>query len=284
TNGVPVTGIGTATNTQKFYSLAVPAGATGLSFTTSGGTGDVDLYVRFGSSPTLTAYDCRPYINGNAETCTISAAQAGTYYVMLNAYSTFSGVTLTGAYTGGGGGGIDHLVINEVEYDEVGTDAGEFVEIYNGTGAAVSLSGYSLVLVNGGTNTSYLTQSLAGAGTLAAGQYLVVGNSSVTAAAGALKINFASGTDKIQNGSPDGVALINGSTLVDALSYEGSITAAVITGVGTVSLVEGTALASSVSDSNTITRSLCRYPNGTDTGNASTDWALRSVVTPGAAN
>ena len=183
TNGVPVTGIGTATNTQKFYSLTVPAGATGLSFTTSGGTGDVDLYVRFGSSPTLTAYDCRPYINGSAETCTISAAQAGTYYVMLNAYATFSGVTLTGAYTGGGSGGTDHLVINEVEYDEVGTDDGEFVEIYNGTGAAVSLSGYSLVLVNGGTNTTYLTQSLSGAGTLAAGQYLVVGNSSVTPAA-----------------------------------------------------------------------------------------------------
>ncbi|MEO7591436.1 MAG: M4 family metallopeptidase, partial [Byssovorax sp.] len=283
TNGVPVTGIATATNTQKFYSLAVPAGATGLSFSINGGTGDADLYVRFGSSPTLTAYDCRPYINGSAETCTISAAQAGTYYVMLNAYATFSGLTLTGSYNGGGGT-TGHLVINEVEYDEAGTDSGEFVEIYNGTGAAVSLSGYSLVLVNGGTSTSYLTQSLSGAGTLAAGQYLVVGNPTVTAAAGALKVNFAAGNDKIQNGAPDGVALINGSTLVDALSYEGNITAAAITGVGTVSLVEGTALASSVADSNTVTKSLCRYPNGTDTGNASTDWTLRSVVTPGAAN
>jgi vibriolysin len=281
TNGVPVTGIGTST--QVFYSLAVPAGATGLSFTISGGTGDADLYVRFGSSPTLTAYDCRPYIGGSAETCTISAAQAGTYYVMLNAFATFSGVKLTGSYTGGSAG-TGHLVINEVEYDEIGTDSGEFVEIYNGTSAPVNLSGYSLVLVNGDTSTSYLTQSLSSAGTLAAGQYLVVGNPSVTAAAGALKINFSAGSDKIQNGAPDGVALINGSTLVDAISYEGSITAASITGVGTVSLVEGTALAASVADSNTATKSLARYPNGTDTGNASTDWTLRSVVTPGAAN
>ena len=80
------------------------------------------------------------------------------------------------------------------------------------------------------------------------------------------------------------MALINGSTLVDAISYEGSITAASITGVGTVSLVEGTALAASVEDSNTAAKSLARYPNGTDTENASTDWTLRSVVTPGAAS
>ncbi len=292
-NGVAVTGLGASSGSQKFYSLVVPTGATGLSFTISGGTGDSDLYVRFGSSPTLSSYDCRPYASGNAETCTISNVQAGTYYVMLNAYTTYSGLTLKGAFTdagggtggtGGGGTGTGHLVINEVEYDESGTDNAEFVEIYNGTSAAVSLSGYSLVFVNGGTNTSYLTQSLSAAGSLAAGQYLVVGNASVAAAAGALKISFASGNDKIQNGAPDGVALISGSTLVDALSYEGSITAAAITGVGTVSLVEGTALPASVADSNTATKSLCRYPNGTDNDNASTDWALRTTVTPGSAN
>jgi serine protease len=46
-------------------------------------------------------YDCRPYANGNAETCNIATAQAGTYYVRLKAYSTFSGVSLTGSYTSG---------------------------------------------------------------------------------------------------------------------------------------------------------------------------------------
>jgi PKD repeat protein len=57
------------------------------------------MYVRFGSEPTDTVYDCRPYVNGNAETCNIATAQAGTYYVNLKAYTTFSGVSLTGSYT-----------------------------------------------------------------------------------------------------------------------------------------------------------------------------------------
>jgi hypothetical protein len=71
----------------------------------SGGTGDADMYVKFGSAPTDTSYDCRPYKSGNAETCTFATAQAGTYYVRLKAYSTFSGVSLKGDYTTGGGGG-----------------------------------------------------------------------------------------------------------------------------------------------------------------------------------
>ncbi|MCW8878168.1 MAG: PPC domain-containing protein, partial [Kangiellaceae bacterium] len=70
----------------------------------NGGSGDADLYVRFGSKPTTSDYDCRPYESGNAETCTISNIQAGTYYVMIRGYSAFSGVSLTASYTEGGGG------------------------------------------------------------------------------------------------------------------------------------------------------------------------------------
>jgi vibriolysin len=105
TNGVAKTGIGAATGASVNYTLVVPAGATGLKFVTSGGTGDLDMYVKFGSAPTDTVYDCRPYTSGNAETCTIATAQAGTYYVRLKAYSTFSGASLTGSFTTGGGGG-----------------------------------------------------------------------------------------------------------------------------------------------------------------------------------
>ncbi|RYZ40812.1 MAG: peptidase M4 [Myxococcaceae bacterium] len=101
TNNVAVTGLSDAAGNNKFYTLAVPAGSTALTFTTSGGTGDVDLYVRFGSAPDSATYDCRPYASGNAETCTITNIQAGTYYVMLNAYSAYSGLTLKGSYTGG---------------------------------------------------------------------------------------------------------------------------------------------------------------------------------------
>jgi len=79
--------------------MVVPAGASNLKFVMSGGTGDADLYVKFGSAPTDTVYDCRPYLSGNAETCTIATAQAGTYYVRVKAFSTFSGVSLTGSYS-----------------------------------------------------------------------------------------------------------------------------------------------------------------------------------------
>jgi len=105
TNGVAATGIAVATvGGTVTYTLAVPAGATGLSFAMSGGTGDADMYVRFGSAPTTTTYDCRPYLSGNNETCNITTAQTGTYYVMLRAYSAFSGVSLVGNYSTGGGG------------------------------------------------------------------------------------------------------------------------------------------------------------------------------------
>ncbi len=99
-NGVAVTGLSAGMGLQtQTYRLVVPAGATNLTFVTSGGTGDADLFVKFGSAPTTSSYDCRPYIGGNAETCTIANVQAGTYFVMLRAYSTFSGVSLTGSYT-----------------------------------------------------------------------------------------------------------------------------------------------------------------------------------------
>jgi hypothetical protein len=104
TNGVPVTGISGALNSQQNWTMAVPAGASNLVFQISGGSGDADLYVRFGSAPTLTTYTCRPYLNGNNETCTIPAPSTGTYHVMLHAYSAFSGVSLVGSYTAGGGG------------------------------------------------------------------------------------------------------------------------------------------------------------------------------------
>lgn len=97
-NGVPVSGLSGAKDAAVKYTMAVPAGATNLKFVTSGGTGDADLYVKFGSEPTTSSYDCRPYKSGNAETCTIATAKAGTYYVMVRGYAAFSGLSLTGSY------------------------------------------------------------------------------------------------------------------------------------------------------------------------------------------
>jgi serine protease len=97
--GVTISNLSASTGGELRYTMEVPAGATNLSFAISGGTGDADLYVRFGSAPTTSAYDCRPYLSGNNETCNIAAPQAGTYHVMVRAYSAFSGVSLVGNYT-----------------------------------------------------------------------------------------------------------------------------------------------------------------------------------------
>jgi len=177
------------------------------------------------------------------------------------------------------------LVINEVDYDNVGTDSLEYIEIYNG-GGPVNLTGYKLVLVNGSNSTVYSTIDLSAAGTLAAGGYLVVGSDAalLLAPGSAKTISLGSGTDYIQNGSPDGVALVSATALVDALSYEGSITAVTIPVIGVVSLVEAPVLSSSVADSNTVQGSLCRIPNGADTNHANSDWAFSTTPTPGAAN
>jgi vibriolysin len=105
TNGVAVSNLSGSTGNKKYYTLEVPAGQTSLKFDTTGGTGDVDLYVRYGSVPGTSAYDCRPYASGNVESCPFTNPQAGTWYVMLHAYSSYSGTSLKGTYGGGGGGG-----------------------------------------------------------------------------------------------------------------------------------------------------------------------------------
>ena len=100
-----VTGLAASTGNSVNYTLSVPSGASDLVFTLSGGTGDADMYVKFGSAPTDTSYDCRPYQGGNAESCSFAAPSAGTWYVRVKAYSTYSGVSLLGDYSTGGGGG-----------------------------------------------------------------------------------------------------------------------------------------------------------------------------------
>ena len=156
------------------------------------------------------------------------------------------------------------LVLNEVDYDQVGADAAGFVEIANTGDAAATLDGVALVLVNGGDGAEYARKDLTG--TLAAGAHLVVD------------------VDP-QNGAPDGLALVDTSagTLLDALSYEGAITAATI-GSATFDLVEGTLLPADVADSNTVDATLARIPDGQDGDDAAADWAYTTTPTPGAAN
>ena len=101
-----MTGVSGATGSQQYWTLAVPAGATDLKFVTSGGTGDADMYVKFGSAPTTTAMTAVRKAATNAETCNIATAQAGTYHVLILRLQRRSpAVSLTGSYTRRGGGG-----------------------------------------------------------------------------------------------------------------------------------------------------------------------------------
>ena len=154
------------------------------------------------------------------------------------------------------------LVINEVDYDQVGTDGNGFVEIKNAGVAAADLSNVDLVAVNGGDSSEYDRVALTG--TLAAGGHLDL-------------------AIELQNGAPDGLALLEGTTLLDALSYEGGINAASVGGQ-TYNLVEGTVLPTAVEDSNTVAGSLIRNPDGKDTNDAAADWAFTTTITRGAAN
>ena len=104
-DGQAKTGLSGAASVQDFYTMTVPSGATNVTFTMSGGTGDADLYVRAGSKPSTTTYDCRPYKGGNSEECSIDNPTAGTYHVMLRGYSAYTGVSLVGNITGGSTGG-----------------------------------------------------------------------------------------------------------------------------------------------------------------------------------
>lgn len=166
------------------------------------------------------------------------------------------------------------LVINEVDYDQtINPDSGEFVEILNVTSAAIDLTNADLVFTGSTTETLRVPLS----GTLAPGAFLVAGNSAVVPTPA-----FIFANNSMINATA-GVMILDTSTCgqIDAVSYEGSVTAATVTGCGgTFNLVEGTPTGANDSG----TGSLVRYPDGTDTGNASADWGVASLVTPGAGN
>jgi hypothetical protein len=99
TNGVPVTGLSGSAGAGQYFKIDVPAGQDSLQISTSGGTGDVDLYVKRGSLPTTTSYDYRPYKVGNNETVEVDNPASGTWYIMLRGYTNYSGVTLEATYS-----------------------------------------------------------------------------------------------------------------------------------------------------------------------------------------
>ncbi|NHI06578.1 protease [Streptomyces sp. KO7888] len=86
------------TGNYAYLYLYVPAGTTQLKITTSGGTGDADLYYSTSGWPGTTSYTQRATGSGNSHTLTISNPPAGANYISLHAVSSFSGVTVSSAY------------------------------------------------------------------------------------------------------------------------------------------------------------------------------------------
>ena len=98
--------------------------------------------------------------------------------------------------------------INELHYDNSGTDVNEGVEVA-GT-AGLDLNGWSLVAYNGANGTAYKAVSLSG---------------TVPDEGSGYGIAWFD-IDGLQNGSPDGIALVDDAgTVVQFLSYEGTLTA-----------------------------------------------------------
>ncbi len=98
-NGVPVSGLAAKAGGELRFTMQVPADATGLQFATSGGSGDADLYVKYGAPPTLSDYDCASTSPTTSESCAIQSVQGGTYYVLVEAYAQINNVSLTGSYS-----------------------------------------------------------------------------------------------------------------------------------------------------------------------------------------
>ena len=102
------------------------------------------------------------------------------------------------------------VFINEIHYDNDGADTGEAIEIAGAAGTDVT--GWSIVRYNGNGGAPYGTDALSGVVVDQQGGF------------GTFIIEYPS--NGLQNGAPDGVALVDaGGTVIQFLSYEGSFTA-----------------------------------------------------------
>ncbi len=153
-NGVPLTGLSANTKKWLHYQIDVPSGSSNLIMTTSGGSGDADMYTRFGSQPNKRNYDCRSDEDGNNEECTVSSPATGTYYISLRAYETFSNVSLTASYSDGGSGGGDKTFIITAVQDNLDNQ-----DMYDIADGLVGL-GYTKSVEDTNVSSSELTDYL----------------------------------------------------------------------------------------------------------------------------
>jgi len=98
-SGVPVSNISSQIDNNLYYKIEVPdEGYKNLSILIWSEQGDCDLYVKYGSLPDLDDYDYCPYLEGSNEEIFIDDPKPGTWYIMLNAYQSFSDLSLQATY------------------------------------------------------------------------------------------------------------------------------------------------------------------------------------------
>ncbi|PZF82089.1 ExeM/NucH family extracellular endonuclease [Jiangella anatolica] len=137
-----------------------------------------------------------------------------------------AGATLAAAPVLSAGAAEGDPFISEIHYDNAGADTGEAIEIQ--AAAGTDLTGWQIVLYNGNGGASYNTRPLSGA----------------VPAAGVVVADYP--VDGVQNGSPDGIALVRpDNTVAEFLSYEGPMTATNGPAAGMTSVDIGVSEASS---------------------------------------
>jgi predicted extracellular nuclease len=157
------------------------------------------------------------------------------------------------------------VFINEIHYDNTGADVGEFIEIAGPAGT--NLSGYSIELYNGNGGARYDSDALSG----------VIPDQQNGFGTVSLMYPFVTG-GAVQNGAPDGVALVNGTTVIQFLSYEGSFTATSGTANGMTSTDIGR------TEAGTEAIGLSLQLKGTGTTYSNFAWAAPSAESPGSIN
>jgi predicted extracellular nuclease len=164
------------------------------------------------------------------------------------------------------------LLVNEIDYDQPGSDTAEFVEIVNAGNSGVDLTGVELVLVNGNNSAVYNTIALPSV-VLGAGELFVVcGNAANVANC---DLDVTPDSNLVQNGAPDAVALVRAGVILDTVSYEGDTAAPWTEGSGSGLVDSG----SSGQDY----KGISRFPNGNDTDQNNVDLVF-ACITPGLPN
>lgn len=83
----------------RVFKIDVANLATSLDVSTSGGSGNGNLYLRFGTPPTETTFDYSSAGPSNSESLTVSNPAAGSWYVLVSPQPSFDNLTLFANFT-----------------------------------------------------------------------------------------------------------------------------------------------------------------------------------------